>query len=397
MAPHASRSVTGRGRMNNLGKYEVRSVLGRGAMGTVYEGWDPVICRRVAIKTVGLPDSRDSEEQEKLGRFQQEARAAGGMQHPNIVGVFDYAETDELAYIVMEFVEGRTLKALIDDGIRLDRVRVAGLMDGLLTGLAYSHAHGVIHRDIKPANVIVTASGQVKIADFGIAHLQSSTMTQAGSMMGTPAYMSPEQFRGGPVSGRTDIYAAGIVLYQLLTGKRPFDGGMATIMHGVLNDPIPPPSVHDPAIPPALDAAVARATARAAEDRFPDAAAFAAALRAALPAPGAVPEIAAASVARQDADATIMVPAGPDPATPSPVRPPAHAPARTPAYRRLVLAAVGILAVTGGAVWALRDGDGPRADAAPCVRAGQPGAAQPGGTRYCRGSARLFGVGIPHQ
>lgn len=274
--------------MDRLGKYEVRSVLGRGAMGTVYEGWDPVISRRVAIKTIiktaGRPDRRDSEEQEVLQRFHQEAQATGRLQHPNIVGVFDYAETDKLAYIVMEFVDGRTLQSLTDAGRRLERATIGRLMDGLLTGLAYSHAQGIIHRDIKPANIIVTASGQVKIADFGIARIESSTMTQDGSVMGTPAYMSPEQVRGLPVDGRTDIYAAGVILFQLLTGHRPFEGGMAAIMHAVLTAPVPRPSSLDSAISPTLEAVMLRAIARAPEDRFPDAESFAHALKSALPA-----------------------------------------------------------------------------------------------------------------
>ncbi len=256
--------------MDRLGKYEIRAVLGRGAMGTVYEGWDPVIARRVAIKTVRMPDEADSEEHEQLDRFRKEAQAAGRLHHPNIVGVFDYAETGELAYIVMEFAAGRTLKAMLEGGVPPALAEVGPLMDGLLSGLEYSHAHQVIHRDIKPANVIVTDTGALKIADFGIARIGSSTMTQAGTIMGTPAYMSPEQFQGGAIDTRTDIYSAGVVLFQLLTGKRPFEGGMATIMHAVLTSEAPLPSALSARVPPAVDQVVARAMARAPGGALPD-------------------------------------------------------------------------------------------------------------------------------
>ena len=284
--------------MDKLGKYDIRSVLGRGAMGTVYEGWDPVIARRVAIKTVRLPEDADSEEREQLNRFQQEAQAAGRLHHPNIVGVFDYAETGELAYIVMEFAAGRTLKAMLEGGAPPTLAEVGPLMDGLLSGLEYSHEHQVIHRDIKPANIIVTEAGALKIADFGIARIGSSTMTHAGTIMGTPAYMSPEQFQGISIDARTDIYSAGVVLFQLLTGRRPFEGNMASIMHDVLTSAPPAPSAYAPAVPPQVDQVVARAMARKPADRFPTAGAFNQALQRALR--------GGAAAADDDDDATIV-------------------------------------------------------------------------------------------
>ena len=349
--------------MEKLGKYEIRSVLGRGAMGTVYEGWDAIISRRVAIKTVRLPDTDDSEEREMLGRFQQEAQAAGRLHHPNVVGVFDYAETTELAYIVMEFVAGQTLKAVVERPERPDLVEVGRLMDGLLTGLAYSHSHGVIHRDIKPANVIVTPAGEVKIADFGIARIESSTMTQLGTIMGTPAYMSPEQFQGVAIDSRTDIYSAGIVLYQLLTGKRPFEGSMATIMHAVLNSAAPRPSDVEPGVPPVLDDIVARAIARSPDDRYPDAAAFNKALQAALlaPADSALDMRSTASGGMghglgdllDDDEGTVIHTPGKSP--PRPARPPSAPASKGSAAATerksklpLVLAGVGALVLLGG-------------------------------------------------
>lgn len=269
--------------MEKLGKYEIRALLGRGAMGTVHEAWDPVISRRVAIKTVRIPSGEDSEEQETFARFRKEAQAAGRLHHPNIVGVFDYAETSDIAYIVMEFVAGTSLKALIEGSNPPDLWEAARLMDGLLAGLDYSHSNGVVHRDIKPANIMVTPTGEVKIADFGIARVESSTLTQTGMMMGTPAYMSPEQFEGVTVDQRTDIYSAGVVLYQLLTRTRPFDGtSMALIMTSVLRDERPRPSERRATVPRALDAVVLKAMARQPADRYPTAAAFNAALQAAM-------------------------------------------------------------------------------------------------------------------
>jgi serine/threonine protein kinase len=265
-----------------LGKYEVRGTLGRGAMGIVYEGWDPLIARRVAIKAVRLPEHPEPETEEEIARFRREAQAAGRLTHPNIVAVYDYGETSELAYIVMEFVDGTTLKHLLDRQERFTVADTARIMQDVLSGLQYSHTRGVVHRDIKPANVILTSVGQAKIADFGIARIESSSMTQAGTVLGTPAYMSPEQFMGQVVDQRTDIYSSGVLLYQLLTGERPFEGSMTAIMHKVLNTDPPPPSQLTVTSPVALDAVVRRAMAKRPEDRYPSAAAFAEAITAAL-------------------------------------------------------------------------------------------------------------------
>jgi serine/threonine-protein kinase len=270
---------------DKLGKYEIRSTLGRGAMGVVYEGWDPVISRRVAIKTVRLPDPSDAEAQEELSRFKREAQAAGRLHHPNVVGVFDYNETADLAYIVMEFVEGQSLKGLVGDQQRMALPVVSRVLSDVLDGLAYCHERGVVHRDIKPANIMITPEGQAKIADFGIARIESSSMTQAGTVLGTPAFMSPEQFMGVIVDARTDIYSTGVLLFQLLTGERPFEGSMTTIMHKVLNTVPPKPSDLAITAPRSLDDVVARAMARRPEDRFPTAGAFKQAMLAALAAP----------------------------------------------------------------------------------------------------------------
>ncbi|HET9146493.1 MAG TPA: protein kinase, partial [Acetobacteraceae bacterium] len=194
------------------------------------------------------------------------------------------------AYIVMEFVEGGTLKSILDRGKRLAVPDALRMMDGLLAGLAYSHANGVIHRDIKPANIIVTADGRLKLADFGVARIESSSLTQAGTMIGTPSYMSPEQFMGQPIDARSDIYSAGVLLYQLLTGEKPFEGSVSSIMHKVLNVEPPPPSALSVSVAPAMDAVVRRAMAKRPEQRFGSAGEFAAALREAEHGPAPEPE-----------------------------------------------------------------------------------------------------------
>ncbi len=321
--------------MQKLGKYEIRSRLGGGGMGVVYEGWDPHISRRVAIKTVRLLEGNDSAAD--VARFQREAQAAGRLQHPNIVGVFDYLDTPELAAIVMEFVEGRSLKDLLEGG-PLPLRQIGRIMDGVLAGLEYSHANGVIHRDIKPGNLMLTKDGTVKIADFGVARIESSELTQDGTMIGTPAYMSPEQFRGDGVDQRTDLYAAGVLLFQMLTGRRPFEGSITTIMNQVLNGTAPMPSETAVASPRALYGVVSRAMARRMEDRFPDAAAFRAALREGIATAegGDDRTLVAVSTA---ASVPMPVPARPSVATPG---------SRLPIFAAL---AVGGLAVVGGGVW----------------------------------------------
>ena len=337
--------------IETLGKYEIKRPLGRGAMGTVYEGWDPIIARRVAIKTVSLPDHADPETEEALARFRREAQAAGRLTHPNIVAVFDYGETNDLAYIVMEFVDGPSLKMLLDREERFALADTVRVMDDLLVGLQFSHERGVVHRDIKPANVMLTNAGQAKIADFGIARIESSSMTQAGTLLGTPAYMSPEQFMGQAVDARTDIYSSGVLLYLLLTGERPFEGGMSSIMHKALNTEPSAPSLLSVTAPPSLDAVVRRAMAKRPEDRFPSARAFAEAIRAAVE--------RKADPAAGEYEATVVAPRPPPPRV-VPIAPPAKR-SRTPFVA--VAASVG-LGMLGGGAWFLltltRSADPPR-------------------------------------
>ena len=193
--------------------------------------------------------------------------------------MFDYGETSDLAFIVMEFVDGPPLKTLLDKHERFPLPDIIRIMEDLLAGLQFSHERGVVHRDIKPANVMLTSTGQAKITDFGIARIESSSMTQAGQVLGTPAYMSPEQFMGQVVDARSDIYSTGVLLYQLLTGDRPFDGSMSAIMHKALNTDPPAPSQISVTVPHAFDAVVRRAMAKRPEDRYRSATAFVEALR----------------------------------------------------------------------------------------------------------------------
>ena len=332
--------------IRTLGKYELRATLGKGAMGTVYDGWDPAIARRVAIKTVSLPADPDPETAEELARFRREAQAAGRLTHPNIVAIYDYGETSDLAYIVMEFVDGPTLKAALNNHEGFALSEVQRLMDDVLAGLQYSHDRGVVHRDIKPANIMLTSERRAKIADFGIARIETSSMTQTGTMLGTPAYMSPEQFTGQVVDARTDVYSAGVVLYQLLTGERPFEGGLTAIMHKVLNTDPPAPSEIAVTVPSSMDAVVRRAMAKRPDDRYPSAAAFAEAIR------GAV--TASPPVAGDDEDATFVAPARPAARARSaarPVPPDKSAPVPDPASGRsrvpALLIGAGIAALLG--------------------------------------------------
>ncbi len=267
--------------ISKIGRYELRSVLARSAGSIVHEGWDELIGRKVAIKIVPIHDRQDPETREALLRFAQGARAAGILSHPAIVAVYDYGETENAAFLIMEFVEGMTLKALLDTGGALRRQDMLRVMEDMLAGLAHSHRHGIVHRDIKPANIMILADGHAKVTDFGVARIEASSITQTGTIIGTPAYMSPEQFLGEAADLRTDIYSAGAVLYQMLTGHRPFEGSVATIAHKVLHTEPPRPSQVAVGIPPVFDEVVRRAMARNRDQRYASAHSFLDALRAA--------------------------------------------------------------------------------------------------------------------
>jgi serine/threonine-protein kinase len=269
--------------ISSLGKYEIRREIGRGAMGVVYEGYDPFIKRVVALKTIRADQLASEDSENVIARFRREAQAAGRLSHPNIVSIYDFGEEAGTWFIAMEFIRGRELKECFEANERFTTASIVKIMSQILDALDYSHRQGVIHRDIKPANIFMLPDGSVKVGDFGIAHIEASNLTQVGAVMGTPAYMSPEQILGLPVDGRSDLFSAGVILYQFLTGERPFSGSAATTMQKVLKeDPLPPSSLNVQT-PLEMDAIVRKALAKRPEDRFQTASEFAAAIRATVP------------------------------------------------------------------------------------------------------------------
>jgi len=273
--------------IGKLGKYEIRRELGQGSMGVVYEGYDPLIERIVALKTIRSDQLASEDSADLIARFRREAQAAGRLTHPNIVSIYEFGEDGGVWFIAMEFVKGRALKDCFDANERFTSADTVRIMLQILDALGYSHRQGVIHRDIKPANIILLPDGSVKVADFGIAHIESSEFTQLGTVLGTPSYMSPEQILGLPVDGRADLFSAGVILYQFLTGERPFAGSATTTVQKVLKEDPLPPSTLNVQVSTALDAVTRRALAKRPEERFQNAQEFAAALRAAADAASA--------------------------------------------------------------------------------------------------------------
>ncbi len=267
-----------------IGRYEVRRQIGRGGMAVVLEGWDPVLHRLLAVKLVDKTSLDASIAHDALRRFKREAQAAARLTHPNVVQVYEYGEEDAFAWIAMEYVPGKPLTAYLEEGLRTEIRRVRDIIGQLLDALAYSHGQGVVHRDIKPANLLVTADGQIKVTDFGIARIEASNFTQRGDMLGTPSYMSPEQYMGEATDGRSDIFSAGVILYELLTGERPFTGDSSgQIMQKILHDTPANPSDLNPQVPPPVDWVLQKALAKDLDDRFSSAREFQAALYNAIP------------------------------------------------------------------------------------------------------------------
>ena len=320
--------------IGQLGKYEIRRELARGAMGVVYEAYDPLIKRRVALKTI-RPDQLDGEHAaDMVARFRREAQAAGRLNHPNIVAIYEFDEDAGTAFIAMEFVEGRELKDCFPANERFKMADVERIMTAILDALDYSHRQGVVHRDIKPANIFLLDDGGVKVADFGIAHIESSNLTQVGTVVGTPNYMSPEQIMGLPVDGRTDLFAAGVILYQFLTGERPFAGSTTTTMQKVLKEDPLPPSTLNVQLPPAIDAVVRKALAKRPDDRYATAREFAQALQGAMRVTNAM----------RDPDATMPNLAATPPPPPAIQAPP---PPANPTNQRTAILIVSAIAAIG--------------------------------------------------
>ena len=298
-----------------LGKYRITEVLGEGAMGVVYKAFDPDIRRVVALKTIRQQLTDGSQTAQEIeARFRNEAQAGGRLAHPGIVGVYDFGEDRDIRFIAMEFVEGQSLARYAGNGVRFTDDDIPGVMNQLLDALEHAHRQGVWHRDIKPANIIMTRAGRLKVADFGIARLDDGGLTQVNTMVGTPAYMAPEQILGKAIDQRVDLYSAGVLLYLLLTGRPPFKGPTESVLYRVVHERPAMPSETEGSLRPRFyDALLATALAKDPDQRFQSAAAFKQALvaavgqpiddigwektivAAALPLPAAVPPPALAS------------------------------------------------------------------------------------------------------
>ncbi|MBL8289537.1 MAG: serine/threonine protein kinase [Rubrivivax sp.] len=306
-----------------LGKYRILSVLGEGAMGVVYKGFDPGIQRTVALKTIrrdlALSDGSGASAQQ---RFRVEAQAAGRLSHPGIVAVYDFGEEGDLSYIAMEFIEGSSLSRYNAKGKVFPDDDVASIAAQLLDALDHSHSHGVWHRDIKPANVLITHEGKVKVADFGVARIEHNDLTVAGSVIGTPGYMAPEQFLGEPIDSRVDIYATGVLLYQLLVGRPPFSGNTESLLYRVVHEPpVLPTLTPGYARHLNLDEVVGKALAKDRRNRFASPAAFKQELLLAFGRPVA-PKVSQASLFSPADVPTEVVPMSPSKT--SSALPPAH-------------------------------------------------------------------------
>ncbi|MBN2433281.1 MAG: serine/threonine protein kinase [Acidobacteria bacterium] len=252
--------------LRSLGKYQIEAILGQGAMGVVYRAYDPVIKRRVALKTISGDFKQDPE---LLRRFYLEAQAAGSLRHNNIVTIYDLGEEHHQPYIAMEYLEGENLQTLI----KTDRVvtlnRALHFIHQCCKGLHYAHGHNIVHRDIKPANVFVLDDDTAKIVDFGIAMVGSSTITKTGMILGTVSYMSPEQVSGEELDGRSDQFSLGIILYELLSGTKPFEGGtIVEIFNKIINHDYPPIRSVYPSCPESLELILDRCLARDRNQRY---------------------------------------------------------------------------------------------------------------------------------
>ena len=281
-----------------IGRYRIERVLGRGAMGVIYRAHDPDIDRTVAIKLIRADLLDGHDRPGFIARFRQEAQAAGRCSHPNIVAIYDFALHEGNPFLAMEFVDGVTLAQVREHTPRMGAEDAVFLMLQVLAALGAAHAMGVVHRDIKPANIMLAGGTQVKVADFGISRLDTSSLTGDGAVIGTPSYMSPEQCRGGALDARSDLFSAGVVLHELLAGAKPFAGpSAAAVINHILHDPAPRLELACPDLHPALAEVVARSLAKAPADRYATAGELAAALRS-----------AAAEGGTAFADRTIIVP-----------------------------------------------------------------------------------------
>jgi serine/threonine-protein kinase len=271
--------------MEAIGRYQILSELGRGAMGIVYRAQDPAIGRAVAIKTIRLADLTDEAERGRLQeRLFREAQSAGILSHPGIVVVYDVGQDGEITYIAMEFVNGPSLEKILFRDEAPDQKTVMAVLQQTGAALDYAHKKGIVHRDIKPGNIMLDEDGTVKITDFGIAKISAShQLTQTGTVMGTPNYMSPEQVQGRPVDGKADQFALAVVAYEMLTGERPFTGEqLTTVLYKIVSEDPPPPQHLNPTLGFAVSMVLLKALSKDSTKRYPTCVEFIAALEAAL-------------------------------------------------------------------------------------------------------------------
>ena len=277
--------------VRSIGRYRIEALLGTGAMGEVYRAHDPAIDRLVAIKVVRPELVAGSGGEQLLERFRREARAAGRRFHPNIVAIWDFGDDNGMPFLVMELVEGKSLDQLIKSSGPLAQDRSVGIITQVLSALGFAHANGIVHRDIKPSNIMVLPGGQVpgeqvKVADFGIARLEASEFTIVGDLLGTPAYMAPEQLSGGPIDHRTDLFATGVILFEMLTGVKPFRGKSITEIISFMEKRGPEDiRALNPAVPEAMKHVIGKSVAFDPGQRYADAAAFSKAVADAMPGP----------------------------------------------------------------------------------------------------------------
>jgi serine/threonine-protein kinase len=345
--------------VSRIGRYEIESELGRGAMGTVYLAYDPGVRRRVALKTFLVPSGLSAEQRrDRQERFLREAQAAGALSHPGIVTIFEVDEDPlcDLPFIAMEYVPGRTLQQVIRDGGPLPAERVREIAATLSGALHTAHQSGVVHRDVKPANVLVRdGDGAVKITDFGVARVPTSELTTSGTPVGSPAYMSPEQLRGGEIDGRSDLFSLAAILYQALCGERPFVGDdVPSVTYAIVHEDPGPITRRVADLPVALDRFFARALAKDPGQRYPNAPAFGTAIQEALD--EATPEVAAAAPAAATQPLIALAPPEPERKKgPKPRREPRTPLAVLPHRSRWAFGAVlAVLAIT--VVWLLTGG-----------------------------------------